>query len=654
METIEIYGRVKDGSGAPVEKANISLMIGNEVLNNCISDSEGKFDHKVIKDPHFLGSELTYIVKKEGYRPETKSIKIEGTKVVLGDIELTKDIQSSPFIIISGNIKDAGGRSIADANVSFFVGSGEPVILRTDAKGEFRHEAKKEQAGMELKYKAEKEGYKPKEGSVKVQEAGTTLAITMDPIPPTPPEKPVEKKPDDKKPTNLILAGVALAVILIIAAWLLWPKGVVTIDQFGASSQIIGLGEGSRLTWATTNADNVSINGENVNLSGNIQVNPTKNTTYTLVAQKGKEKAEEKLDVIVKKIDPPETKTTRIENFEADPSAIMSGESSTLKWIVSNADRVSIDPKPAKTPQETSSGDKRIGQVSVNPQEITTYTLTAWNETDKEAAATKTVRINVTVKRPAKIESFEADPSAITSGESSTLRWSVSNADRVSIDPKPAEALRGTSDGDKGIGDVTVNPQKNTTYTLTAWNQDDKEAAATKSVRINVRQEPVIEPTMSITFDAFPDGTPITNDVILKGDEFSAKGVLLRGLPESSYCDNANAVAIHGPESMYNIDFNYLSSSDPQDINRCNTVPVAITFFKPVREVVLTFAGASVTYTMKAYDDSNRLLGTVTEDAINGLGTFEIKYSNADPIIKYVTFGKETAGTMIKEIYYER
>ena len=234
------------------------------------------------------------------------------------------------------------------------------------------------------------------------------------------------------------------------------------------------------------------------------------------------------------------------------------------------------------------------------------------------------------------------------------MRWSVSNANSVSIDPKPAEALQGTSIGEGIGGDVSVNPQKSTTYTLTAWKDADKEAAATKSVRINVREEPIIEPTMSITFDAFPDGTPITNDIILKGDEFSAKGILLAGSPESSYCSNANAVAIHGPVSTYNVDFNYLSSSDPQDINRCDGVPVAITFIEPVREVALTFAGASVPYTLNAYDESNRLLGTVTEDAIIGIGTFGINYSNADPIIKRVTFGKESALTMIKEIYYER
>jgi hypothetical protein len=44
----------------------------------------------------------------------------------------------------------------------------------------------------------------------------------------------------------------------------------------------------------------------------------------------------------------------------------------------------------------------------------------------------------------------------------------------------------------------------------------------------------------------------------------------------------------------------------------------------------------------------------VTENAIIRGGTFMITTSTANAEIKRVTFGKETAGTMIKEIYYER
>ena len=62
--------------------------------------------------------------------------------------------------------------------------------------------------------------------------------------------------------------------------------------------------------------------------------------------------------------------------------------------------------------------------------------------------------------KAAVINSFTAEPSTIVKGESSTLRWSVSNATSVTID--------------NGIGTVqasgsrTVSPSENTTYRMTA------------------------------------------------------------------------------------------------------------------------------------------------------------------------------------------
>lgn len=69
------------------------------------------------------------------------------------------------------------------------------------------------------------------------------------------------------------------------------------------------------------------------------------------------------------------------------------------------------------------------------------------------------------------IESFSADPNSISSGESSTLSWQVSDATSVSID--------------QGIGTValsgstSVSPTATTTYTLTAANTSGSVNAAT-------------------------------------------------------------------------------------------------------------------------------------------------------------------------------
>jgi hypothetical protein len=160
--------------------------------------------------------------------------------------------------------------------------------------------------------------------------------------------------------------------------------------------------------------------------------------------------------------------------------------------------------------------------------------------------------------------------------------------------------------------------------------------------------------TFRVAFDSYPDGTPITTDRILEGDEFLDMGIRLVGAPESSYCADATVAAIRRPGLSGDITFNYLTSASPGNIKRCNTIPVAIIFISPVRQVTLTFAGASVTYTLKAYDSGGRLLGTAQEDAVWNGGTFEVLFSSESSNISRVTFGSQTAVTAIKEIYYER
>ena len=72
------------------------------------------------------------------------------------------------------------------------------------------------------------------------------------------------------------------------------------------------------------------------------------------------------------------------------------------------------------------------------------------------------------------INSFTSSKSAITAGESVTLRWSVDNSTSISISPNPG-AVSGSS--------VQMSPTKSTTYTLTATNNT---GSSTKSVFVSV------------------------------------------------------------------------------------------------------------------------------------------------------------------------
>ncbi|NES85583.1 MAG: hypothetical protein F6K63_27710 [Moorea sp. SIO1G6] len=168
----------------------------------------------------------------------------------------------------------------------------------------------------------------------------------------------------------------------------------------------------------------------------------------------------------------------------------------------------------------------------------------------------------------------------------------------------------------------------------------------------NVNRKVQSKTEEKITFDKFPDGTPIPTESFLRGDEFLAKGIRVAGAPETSYCANATVTAVRRA-GTYGVQFPFLTSASPGQINRCNTIPIAITFTRPVRQVTLNFAGASVAYTMKAYNIEGRLLGTAKKEAVFRGGTFDVTFSSSDANISRVLFGYQAAITAIKEIRYE-
>lgn len=166
-----------------------------------------------------------------------------------------------------------------------------------------------------------------------------------------------------------------------------------------------------------------------------------------------------------------------IVEFSATPSAISAGDSATLLWNVTGATSVRID--------------QGIGNVSlagtrqVSPTTTTAYTMTASN-----TAGTVSRSVVVTVSTvlppsestpslgaPPVIAGFIADPSEITAGSSTALRWKVIGATSVSID--------------HGIGNVPeagmtmVSPTTTTTYALTATNEAGSVTASVQVVVVS-------------------------------------------------------------------------------------------------------------------------------------------------------------------------
>lgn len=137
-----------------------------------------------------------------------------------------------------------------------------------------------------------------------------------------------------------------------------------------------------------------------------------------------------------------------------------------------------------------SGANTKIATFSAAPGQGYVFMLTVTNTAGLSASAR--VRITTTAPQNAIILFFTANPTSITSGQSSTLSWSTQNATTVTI---------------SGIGTVpasgshAVSPTMNTTYTLTASNAT---STVTATAAVNVGTPTTAAQPMILSFTANP------------------------------------------------------------------------------------------------------------------------------------------------------
>lgn len=139
----------------------------------------------------------------------------------------------------------------------------------------------------------------------------------------------------------------------------------------------------------------------------------------------------------------------KIDSLTANPAAISSGSSSTIGWIASNFDTLTLDPGGIDA--------TALSEIELSPVSSTTYTLSAIKD-----AVTVTKNVTVVVDALPEINSFTASDFLIAPGETTTLSWDVSGADSVDLSP--------TTGAVSAAGSADVSPVATTTYTLTATN----------------------------------------------------------------------------------------------------------------------------------------------------------------------------------------
>jgi peptidoglycan-associated lipoprotein len=157
--------------------------------------------------------------------------------------------------------------------------------------------------------------------------------------------------------------------------------------QLQVSRDRVQQGDDVRVSWTSKDAKSVTINGEAVDKNGSKSFTPPDTTTYTAIAKRGSKEARDAKTVTVTPR-PPRPSIS----IAADQDAITRGQSTTLRWSSTNADKVTI----TDLGSVPSSGSR-----AVSPSDSMTYTATASGPGGSESASARvTVTEETTPTRP--------------------------------------------------------------------------------------------------------------------------------------------------------------------------------------------------------------------------------------------------------------
>ena len=219
------------------------------------------------------------------------------------------------------------------------------------------------------------------------------------------------------------------------------------------SASTVTSGGASTLTWTATNAATKVINqGIGAVTGTSYVVRPTATTTYTMTVTNSA--GVSRTCAATVKVAPVNTPIPRCDNFDATPVTINRGQSTVLSWNTTNANNVVINNGVGAVNVD--------GSTTVSPLENTNYVMTLVGANGR----TETCSRAVTVVQPSVFTcsnnvNFYASRTTIEEGESTSLIWSTNGVTSLSI----------STIGDNSLsGNVSVNPNSDITYTLTATN----------------------------------------------------------------------------------------------------------------------------------------------------------------------------------------
>ena len=256
--------------------------------------------------------------------------------------------------------------------------------------------------------------------------------------------------------------------ITVVAAPTAQPTPAPTVTLAASPSKIVS-GATSELTWSSKNATACTAGGGWTGtkaISGKASVMPKSTTTVTLTCTGSAGSAHASAVITVTAAPQPPTPAVTL---TATATTIPSGSSSTLKWSSKNV--TSCARSGGWTGVEAASGS-----LNVQPTSTTTYVLACTNSAGTAQSAAK-ITVNPVAPPPAPTVALKAGAASISSGGSTTLTWSSTNASACT-------ASGGWTGAEATSGTKSVSPTAATTYTIDCTGSGGK-AQASATVTVN-------------------------------------------------------------------------------------------------------------------------------------------------------------------------
>ena len=264
------------------------------------------------------------------------------------------------------------------------------------------------------------------------------------------------------------------------------PPDEVTIDSFSALPSTIDIGDPVTVTWQTSNATSVTLNGVTVSDDGSGTFNPEADTNYVLRASGpgGPVTQTRSVEVTQQPVTPDPTAT-----ISANDTSIAAGDSVTITWSTANANQhrliIRLLPGTGFTTQVVGAS----GSLTFTPSFDTIYRIQAWHTDDLSNVANDQLTVSVSPYPPS-IDSFSASPTTINSGDTVTVTWATTHAVRVRVRGLPESETLYTvlfdSSSPDGSRDATITAPSGLYYfNLIAYNSDDDTDSDVVSITVN-------------------------------------------------------------------------------------------------------------------------------------------------------------------------